>query len=252
MPLLTALPERERSILLMRFYGNMTQTQINLLAALDPARHARPRTACRPRRHRTHPRARTGRPDRADLQRDPPAVHDLRHRTPPRPTLPRRLVALAPTPPTPRPNQPLPAPRNRPNRDITIYRWSIRTLEWVLKRRPNLVGAKSPGQQVPLRSSQSRQLRGGVQPSSGNSLAHEIPDASCLGTGRSSTSLPRMPPEQVLQRESVGVGGGGDLQGRSGHRHSRGDPGRCRRDVLAVSRAPTAQETSRRSPRSSR
>jgi RNA polymerase sigma-B factor len=29
MPLLAALPERERSILLMRFYGNMTQTQIS-------------------------------------------------------------------------------------------------------------------------------------------------------------------------------------------------------------------------------
>jgi hypothetical protein len=65
-------------------------------------------------------------------------------------------------------------------------------------------------------------LRGGVQPSSGTSLAHEIPDASCLGTGRNSTSLPRMPPEQVLQRESVGVGGGGGRRRTSDHHSGPG------------------------------
>ncbi|MDT7686947.1 MAG: hypothetical protein QOG57_7257, partial [Pseudonocardiales bacterium] len=74
-------------------------------------------------------------------------------------------------------------------------------------------------------------LRGGVQPSSGTSLAHEIPDASCLGTGRSSTSLPRMPPEQVLQRESVG--GGGDptraFRSPAQSRRSRALPPRCSR-----------------------
>src|SRR4051794_27888471 len=42
------------------------------------------------------------------MQRDPPPVHAPGRNTPPRPGLPARLVDLAPTPPTPRTNQPLP------------------------------------------------------------------------------------------------------------------------------------------------
>ena len=45
--------------------------------------------------------------------------------TPPRPGLPASLVELAPTPPTPRPHQPLPASRDSPATAITIYGWSI-------------------------------------------------------------------------------------------------------------------------------
>jgi SRSO17 transposase len=68
------------------------------------------------REHTERPRTRLA--HRADLQRDLPPVRDLRHRTRPDRGMPRSLVALAATPPTPRPHRPLPVPRSSPSMDI--------------------------------------------------------------------------------------------------------------------------------------
>jgi hypothetical protein len=51
--------------------------------------------------------------------------------------LPASLVDLAPTPPTPRPNQPLQAPGDNSATTITIYGWSIRARP---RRRVHLCG----------------------------------------------------------------------------------------------------------------
>src|SRR2546421_7308001 len=93
------------------------------LAALDPARDARACRARSHRRHRTHRTPTTRRSDRPNLQRDPTSLHQIDHRTHPADHRSAGLVALATTPSTPRPCQPLPPARNSAH-VITIYGWS--------------------------------------------------------------------------------------------------------------------------------
>src|SRR5436305_14028199 len=95
------------------------------LAALDPARDARACRARSHRRHRTHRTPTTRRSDRPNLQRDPTSLHQIDHRTHPADHRSAGLVALATTPSTPRPCQPLPPARNSAH-VITIYGWSTR------------------------------------------------------------------------------------------------------------------------------
>src|SRR5689334_2416072 len=94
---------------------------------MDPAGHDRARAADRDRRARARPTPGTGRHDRADLRRDRPSVRHAGHRSHAHPGLSVRLVTVASTPPTPRPNQPLPAPPNVQRMAITIYSWSTST-----------------------------------------------------------------------------------------------------------------------------
>jgi hypothetical protein len=104
--------------------STLTGPPLDLLATLDPAGDARARTARGDRRPRTQPAARARLPDRAHLQRDPPPVGQLRHRTQPSADLPTGMVTLATTPPTPSPHQPLPTPIRRSTVKVTIYGWS--------------------------------------------------------------------------------------------------------------------------------
>src|SRR2546421_11750712 len=96
------------------------------LAALDPARDARACRARSHRRHRTHRTPTTRRSDRPNLQRDPTSLHQIDHRTHPADHRSAGLVALATTPSTPRPCQPLPPARNSAH-VITIYGWGTKT-----------------------------------------------------------------------------------------------------------------------------
>ena len=80
------------------------------------------------------------RPDPADPQRDQPPAH--RHDHPARHARrPADLVQLAPAPPAPRPDQPLPTASHRRTMKITIYSWSIRALGVVHPAVPGHVGA---------------------------------------------------------------------------------------------------------------
>jgi SRSO17 transposase len=85
---------------------------LDLLAPLDHPSHARPRLPGRGHRHRTRPRASTGRNDRTDRQRIPAAVRRTAARRPAHHQHPAGLVNLASTTPSPRPRMPLPTPRD--------------------------------------------------------------------------------------------------------------------------------------------
>jgi len=81
--------------------GPAPSAALDLLAPLEHPRHARARLPRRRHRHRTPPRADTGRADRADRQRVPPSLrrHPARRPTHHRDT--PGLVHLAPTTPSP-------------------------------------------------------------------------------------------------------------------------------------------------------
>jgi SRSO17 transposase len=120
------------------------------LAALDPARDARPRPTRGHRRNRTHRTPPSARADRLDLQRNPTPADQADHRTQPPTHRPHCLVLLATTPSTPCPRLSLPPPTSSAH-VITIYGCSTRRSPCTGPRRstPRDSGSSSPGRSSP-------------------------------------------------------------------------------------------------------
>src|SRR6516164_1551267 len=106
--------------------GRAPGPPLDLLAPVGHPRHARRRSPHHRRRPRARTRPRTSRPDPADPQRDRPPALQPDHPARARHHAPDALVTLAPPPPAPRPDLPLPEANSQRPGDITIYGWSIR------------------------------------------------------------------------------------------------------------------------------